>query len=185
MRYTKIKSVISLVVLLAVSAIGLASVSVTRADDDIQPPVLPPTICDRLQVQQGNEVAFHAYALGVQIYRWNGAAWDFVKPEATLYADPNYRGIVGIHYGGPTWESNSGSNVVAKRLEGCSPDSTAIDWLLLQATSNSGPGIFGNVTYIQRVNTVGGVKPATPGSTIGAEAKIPYTAEYYFYRAED
>ena len=185
MHYTKIKGVIGLVVLIAVSVIALASVSVARADDDNQPPVLPPTICDKLQVQPGNEVAFHAYAIGVQIYRWNGVAWDFVRPEATLYADSNYRGKVGIHYGGPTWESNSGSNVVGKRLEGCSPDSTAIDWLLLQATSNSDPGIFGAVTYIQRVNTVGGVKPTTPGSSTGVEARIPYTAEYYFYRAEN
>src|SRR5262245_46469437 len=134
MHYTKIKSVIRLVVLLTVSVIALATVPVTRADEDNQPPVLPPTICDKLQVQPGNVVAFHAYALGVQIYRWNGAAWDFVRPEATLYADSNNRGKVGIHYGGPTWESNGGGNVVGKRLEGCSPDSTAIDWLLLQAT---------------------------------------------------
>jgi hypothetical protein len=47
------------------------------------------------------------------------------------------------------------------------------------------PGIFSRVTHIQRVNTVGGLAPATPGSQIGAEARIPYTTESYFYRAED
>ena len=70
------------------------------------------------------------------------------------------------------------------RLAGCSVDSTAIDWLLLQAVSTDGPGIFKPVTYIQRVNTVGGKAPATPGTSICAEVKVPYTAEYYFYRAE-
>jgi Protein of unknown function (DUF3455) len=94
------------------------------------------------------QVTFHVYALGVQIYKWNGTTWVFVEPEATLFANANYNGEVGIHYGGPTWESNSGSTVVARRLEGCSPDPTAIPWLLLQTVKTDGPGIFSSVTYI-------------------------------------
>jgi hypothetical protein len=39
------------------------------------------------------------------------------------------------------------------------------------------------VTHIQRVNTAGGIAPATPGSIVGQEARIPYTTEYLFYRA--
>jgi hypothetical protein len=41
------------------------------------------------------------------------------------------------------------------------------------------------VTYVQRVNTTGGLRPAAPGSSIGAVVEVPYTAEYYFYRAAD
>jgi hypothetical protein len=160
--------------------------SVPAADvDELKPtPELPPQ-CSMLQVDPGNKLAFHTYALGVQVYRWNGASWDFVGPDATLYAAPNFKGKVGLHYAGPTWESNSGSNVVAKRVVGCSVDSNAIDWLKLQAVSTDGPGIFDGVTFIQRVNTVGGKAPATPGSTIGAEVKVLYSTEYFFYRAED
>lgn len=180
---SRLKRVIGLAALLMVA--GLASISVTRADDDHRAPELPSPVCDSVNVPIGNKVAFHAYALGVQIYRWNGAGWDFVAPEATLYASANFRGKVGTHYAGPTWESNSGSNVVARRDAGCSVDATAIDWLRLQAVSTDGPGIFSHVTYIQRVNTVGGKAPAAPGSFVGAEARVPYTAEYYFYRAED
>jgi hypothetical protein len=158
--------------------------SVPAADvDELKPtPELPPQ-CSTLQVDPGNKLAFHTYALGVQIYRWNGASWDFVGPDATLYAAPNFKGKVGIHYAGPTWESNSGSNVVAKRVVGCSVDSNSIDWLKLQAVSTDGPGIFDGVTFVQRANTVGGKAPATPGSTIGAEVKVPYSTEYFFYRA--
>jgi hypothetical protein len=75
--------------------------------------------------------------------------------------------------------------VIASRLEGCTPDPTAIPWLLLQTVSTEGPGIFHRVTYIQRVNTTGGLAPPAPGSSIGAEVEVPYTAEYYFYRAQD
>src|SRR4051794_26669144 len=39
-----------------------------------------------LQVPTGNKVAFHVYAEGVQVYRWNGTSWIFVGPEAMLFA---------------------------------------------------------------------------------------------------
>src|SRR5512141_1890152 len=71
-----------------------------------------PEVCDSIKVPEGNEVAFHAYAIGAQIYRWSGSAWTFVAPAAVLYADPGYQGEVGTHYAGPTWESNSGSQIV-------------------------------------------------------------------------
>ncbi|HXG64508.1 MAG TPA: DUF3455 domain-containing protein [Blastocatellia bacterium] len=185
MRNTKLKHVIGLVILLAVAGLAPASISVARAGDDNRAPDLPSPLCDSVAVPPGHTVAFHTYALGVQVYRWNGASWDFVGPVANLYADANYRGKVGTHYAGPTWESNSGSNVVARRLAGCTPEPTAIPWLLLEAVSTDGPGIFSRVTYIQRVNTTGGLAPTAPGSAIGEEKGVPYTTEYYFYRAED
>jgi hypothetical protein len=46
-------------------------------------------------------------------------------------------------------------------------------------------GIMQATTYIQRVNTKDGLAPTAPGASIGATAEVPYTAEYYFYRAED
>ena len=139
--------------------------------------------CQNLQVPAGNKVAFHVYAEGVQIYRWNGTSWVFVAPEAVLFADAGGNGAVGIHYAGPTWESNSGSKVVGTVLERCTPDPDAIPWLLLKAVSNEGPGIFHRVTFIQRVNTVGGNAPADPGDFPGEVVRVPYTAEYFFYRA--
>jgi len=39
------------------------------------------------------------------------------------------------------------------------------------------------VAYIQRVNTVGGNAPSYAGSTVGEEARVPYTTRYLFYRA--
>ena len=178
---------IGLVIVLAL--VGLAPiatpVAAAQAVDDNLAPDLPSPACDSVQVPLGNKVAFHAYALGVQVYRWNGTAWTFVEPVATLFADPNYNGKVGIHYAGPTWQTNSGSKVVGSRLAGCSPDPSAIPWLLLQAVSNDGPGILSSVTYIQRVNTTGGLAPTAPGESIGATVQVPYTAEYFFYREED
>ena len=143
----------------------------------------PDVPCDSIKVPEGNKVIFHAYAIGTQIYRWNGSTWVFVAPAAVLFANADFDGEVGIHYGGPTWESNSGSKVVGRRLEGCSPDPGSIPWLLLEATATDGPGIFSHVTFIQRVNTVGGVAPAAPGASVGEMREVPYMAEYFFYRA--
>lgn len=186
MQIINLKQIIGLVALLSVAVLALASGSTVRADDNIQPPDLPPS-CDSLQVRLGNKAFFRTYALGVQVYRWNGGSWDFVAPVANLYTDSNYRSEVGFHYAGPTWESDGGSKVIAARVPGtgCSPDpTTAIPWLLLKAVSTDGSGVFQLVTYIQRVNTVGGLAPPTPGSFVGAEARVPYTAEYYFYRSQ-
>jgi len=43
------------------------------------------------------------------------------------------------------------------------------------------PGIFRDVSSIQRVNTVGGRAPTAPGSP-GEVRNVPYSAEYFFYR---
>lgn len=151
---------------------------------EIQPPELP-ALCDALAAPEGSELLFRTFATGTQNYRWNGTSWDFVAPSADLFASPNFNGYVGTHYGGPTWESNSGSKVVAARLEGCTPDASAVPWLLLETVSTGGRGIFSKVTHIQRVNTTGGLRPIAPGMTVGEEARVSYTAVYYFYKTEE
>jgi hypothetical protein len=117
-----------------------------------------------------------------------GFAWTFREPIAVLFdADEN---VVGIHYAfaGPTrpaWESESGSRVVgARSVAPVTVDTNAIPWLILSAvpTNTVGPGIFERTTYIHRVNTTGGLAPATPPTAAGQEASVPYTAEYFFYR---
>jgi hypothetical protein len=181
MNITRIKRAVALAVLCTVA--GLTHARAAQPADDNRAPDLPAGICDSVHVPEGNTVAFHAYASGVQVYRWNGTAWVFVEPVANLFADRNYRGQVGTHYAGPTWESNSGSKVVARRLTGCTPNASAIPWLKLETVSTEGPGIFDGVTFVQRVNTTGGNAPAAPGSFVGEESRVPYTAEYFFYRA--
>jgi len=135
-----------------------------------------------LKVPAGNKLDFHAYAEGVQIYRWDGVSWVFAAPEALLYDCPEDDDPIAIHYAGPTWESESGSKVVGAVLERNTPDPDSIPWLLLKAVETEGHGIFRKVTYIQRLYTVGGKAPAEPGDFVGEEARVPYTAEYYFYR---
>ena len=173
-RIDRTASKLAALLLLALALIAPAAAAPNR----------PPDLgeCSNLEVVDGKVVS-HVYAEGVQIYRWNGTSWGFVAPEALLFANANFTGGVGIHYEGPTWESRSGSKVGAMVLDRCFPDPTAIPWLLLQTTTNAGPGIYHRVTLIQRVNTVGGNAPAQSGDFPGQEVGVPYTAEYFFYRS--
>ena len=166
-----------------VAILGLAAIAVAT---DNRAPVVPTD----LEAPGGtNKVHFHTYAAGVQIYRATYTTaypprlvWTFVAPEALLFdADNN---IVGTHYAGPTWESNSGSLVVGARVSGATLSPDDIPWLLLRAVSTAGPGVFERTTFIQRVNTVGGVMPSTLPTHVDQEARVPYTTEYFFYRSE-
>jgi hypothetical protein len=169
---------------LLVALVALASSARADQGDERRGPTpeLPSPVCDDIAVPAGHKLSSHMYAFGVQIYRWSGSAWVFVAPEATLFADACYGKEVGTHYAGPTWEANDGSTVVGARLEDCAPYPGAIPWLLLRASANTGHGRFARVTYIQRVNTIGGTAPSEVGTFVGQEARVPYTTEYLFYR---
>ena len=65
----------------------------------------------------------------------------------------------------------------------------AIGWVLLQQVgAQAGPGggdALTATTYIQRLNTSGGVALSTECSSVtdvGHQAFVPYTADYYFYK---
>jgi len=152
---------------------GLAAVA---AGTDNRAPEVP----DGLAVPAGNKVHFHGFGVGVQIYTWDGTSWGAAVPEAILF---HAEGVVTIHFGGPTWQSNSGSTVVgALPPKAVTVDTNAIPWLRLDAKNPEGPGIFANTTFIQRVNTTGGKAPLADGTFVGQVARVPYTADYFFYR---
>jgi hypothetical protein len=171
-------------ILAAVLAAG-ALATTAHATSKPQPPIPAD-----LQVEAGNNLVLVGHALGVQIYQCNGAgAWTFVAPEALLVDD---RGRLIIHhFGGPTWQHRDGSKVVgALAKPGVTVDPKSIPWLLLRgASSEAGP--FGgstlqNVTFIQRINTRGGLAPAANTCTTrnsGEKRAIPYSADYNFYKA--
>ncbi len=137
-----------------------------------------------LQVPAGNKISTHAVGVGVMIYSWTGTRWNFASPEAILYAPNASQEVIGFHLAGPSWESLTGSAVIANTLQSCTPKADAIPWLLLGASAYEGRGIFTQVTYIQRLNTVGGAAPASPGTSPGQVVRIPYPADYYFYKKQ-
>lgn len=129
-----------------------------------------------------------ARATGFQIYvcrpdAQGNPAWTLKAPEAELFDEQGM--VIGKHFGGPTWHLNDGSQVTGKMVAKVdAPVPTAIPWLLVAVTSNSGKGSLSHVNSIQRVNTVSGLPPSASEcseSSGEAEFKSSYSADYYFY----
>jgi Protein of unknown function (DUF3455) len=181
MKKSQLKSIAALLLCAATTLSALAGTD-NRA----------PEVPDQIAVDSStNKVHFHGAAIGFQVYTWNGTSWGSAVPDAVLFDDDG--NVVATHFGvfdgtrfvGPAWESNSGSEVVgALPPAAVIVDQTAVPWLRLAAVKEltHGPGIFANTTFIQRVNTVGGKAPSVAGTAIGQVARVPYTADYYFYR---
>jgi uncharacterized protein DUF3455 len=151
-----------------------------------------PTVPDRIRVEAGNKVFLVGHAEGVQIYRCivtaNGPGWSAATPRADVFGDNGK--LIMTHFGGPTWQAKDGSRVVAQRVDGVTVDSSAIPWLLLSTVSAT-PGPDGDrlagTTFIQRVATTGGLMPAAGecnAATVGTVVEVPYTADYYFWKAQ-
>lgn len=174
---------------------GNANVSTSLLDGNavVFPSLCTGTIPDILNVPEGNRLALQTFAKGLQIYEVQRSAadptrftWVNIAPLATLYLNANFTNEVIHHFAGPTWEflkgTEKGEKVVAKKVQGITQDTTAIQWLLLKADSTlSTPG--NKVTFVQRICTAGGLAPAiVPDEAhLGLLDSIPYTASYLFY----
>jgi Protein of unknown function (DUF3455) len=167
----------------------LSSVLALAAACASTPSPKPSAVPESLRVPEGQALLLHTAARGAQIYTCKPKAaepasfeWALKAPEADLFDQNGAK--IGHHYGGPTWESNDGSLVVGEVVQRSAVQG-AIPWLLLRAKSTGGSGVFTGVKYIQRVDTVGGVAPASgcDGATAGVETRVDYSASYDFYGA--
>jgi hypothetical protein len=165
-----------------------------------------PPVPDKIKVPAGNTMFLKGSATGTQNYVClpgeSGLEWVFQAPQATVFMTirwftGDYRQQVTTHYLSPnpeeamlaraTWQSSIDTSTVwAKKIAEADAAPGAIPWFLLQVTGRQrGPegGVsLMRTTYIQRINTTGGVKPATTCDKPGALEFVPYTAEYVFYQ---
>jgi hypothetical protein len=141
------------------------------------------TAPEAIAVPAGNVAIADFAAQGVQVYQCTAGAWVFVEPAANLLGRTLTRPITvqtAVHFRGPSWESTTDGSLVTATAVANSPVPGSIAQLLLKAATNRGDGIFGKVSYIQRLNTTGGTAPAgacTSGTTTG----VRYTASYRFF----
>jgi hypothetical protein len=135
-----------------------------------------------LAVPEGQRLHLETFGEGVQIYTCSAGTWLLRAPEANL--NDRRGNFLGNHFLGPTWQASDGSKIKGARIAQ-TPAVTGpqdIPWLLLAVVANDGDGRLDDVTFIQRLHTSGGVAPAGPCTTEGADVRVPYTAEYRFYR---
>jgi hypothetical protein len=147
----------------------------------------PPDVPSEIQVPAGNKLFLLAHAIGTQNYTCTGAGtWGPAVPAADLFDKHGKK--IGTHFGGPTWQYKDGSSVLGTKVAGATVSPDAIDWLLIKKVSTTigpdGGDRLSDTTYIQRINTTGGLAPA--GACVsGTTASVPYTADYYFYCEAD
>ena len=131
----------------------------------------------------------------------SGFAFALITPQATLFDDANKQ--VTTHFFSPnpvekgtirpTWQDSLDTSTVWAKGNASSSDSAfvapgAIPWLLIAVVgAQNGPGggdTMTATTFIQRLNTSGGVAPWTcnTSSDVGKEAFVPYKADYFFYK---
>jgi hypothetical protein len=153
----------------------------------------PSTVPASIVPPKGNrlKLALHV-ASGTQDYACVGGVFTFQNPEAFL-SDGRPRDEARHFFGAPGsplfTSLRDGSEVDLTKLASVTIDATAVPWLLLQTAAvanaaDGSPGLFTDVTFVQRMNTVRGVAPVGT-CTAGQIVKVPYVANYYFYTTGD
>jgi Protein of unknown function (DUF3455) len=175
---------------LVLALAGLVAASASAAKPE--PQTAPGDALDPRTYAPESTLFLAVYADGVQKYACQpNGAWLFTDPEATLY-DSKHGKPIGTHFlnfatGRPVWRLDDGSSVEAARTVTVSGGAGNIAWLLLQAaatTSGNDGERLKRTTWVQRLNTSGGVSPTgacTPGDTLA----VPYTTDYFFWKASD
>jgi Protein of unknown function (DUF3455) len=135
---------------------------------------------ESIDVPPRSRLLLRAVGSGDQVYGCLNGRWALKAPDAKLLDKEG--SVIGRHFAGPTWQLNDGSWVegraVAKQV---APDVNAVPWLLLE--SIGGTGRLATARFIQRTGTHGGNAPGGSCDQ-GALRRVPYTATYSFYEAE-
>jgi hypothetical protein len=164
--------------------------------DRVKPPPVPASLPAGLQVPAGNQAFREGDATGTQDYICLPSGWTFFGPQATLFNEHDKQIIT--HFLSPNpFENGTPPRATWQDSEDTSKDwgltrfsvvvkPSAIPWLLLEVVGAqdgpTGADELSETTFIQRLNTVGGVAPST-ACTVGMMALVPYTADYFFYKA--
>ena len=144
-----------------------------------------------VQVPAGNKVAMETVGVGEITYMCSAKKdmagqfeWVFAGPVAKLNDRSGKQ--VGKYYGPPaTWESMDGSRLTGTQVAVAPAGGTGnIPSQLVKANAAMGSGVMNGVTFIQRVETKGGVAPSTPCAAANVDAKqaVKYQADYIFYK---
>jgi hypothetical protein len=138
------------------------------------------TAAESIDVPPHSRLLLRVVGSGDQVYGCFNGSWALKAPDAKLLDQEG--SVIGRHFAGPTWQLNDGSWVKGKAVaKQVAPDATAVPWLLLESVG--GTGKLGAVRFIQRTGTHGGNAPDGSCSQ-GATRRVPYTATYSFYEAE-
>jgi hypothetical protein len=166
--------------------------------------ITPPSVPAEIEVLPPNEAFLIGHATGFQNYECQPTAilghvaWTLFTPQATLFNDLGDQVITHFNSPNPdenrtvraTWQDSADTSSVWARATGTATvDPTAIAWVRLEVVGArvgpTGGDALSGTTFIQRINTRGGLAPTTGCDQLkdaGMKAFMPYRADYVFYR---
>ena len=168
--------------------------------------VTAPSVPESLKVEEGNVPYLVGHAVGTQNYvcvpnKDGKIDWALYTPQATLFSDGDRQIITHFFSPNPlvpgeflpTWQHSRDTSAVW--VKASAPPYTeedfvergAVAWLTLRVVTAVGdPGdLLTQTSFIQRVNTSGGLAPAAgcaESGDVGGKALMPYSADYFFFR---
>lgn len=138
-----------------------------------------------IKVPDGHQPVLRLTGRGVQVFRCElreGAhIWAFRLPEADL-ADE--RGTVLIRHGANfSFEHIDGSRLIGSVVASdAAPRDANLRWLLL-STRAFGTGALAGISYVQRVDTSGGMPPPRCDvRQLNQLLRVDFSADFVFYR---
>jgi hypothetical protein len=140
----------------------------------------------KIKVPNDREAVLKLTARGAQVFRCEKrdtqGVWIFRQPDGELLDGAGK--VVGRHGANFSFEHVDGSRLLSTiAAHDDAPKPTDLRWLLM-TTKSFGKGAFEGVTHVQRVNTSGGMPPATCDvAHAGRVLRIDFTADFVFYRA--
>jgi hypothetical protein len=139
----------------------------------------------KIKVPDDREAVLKLAARGAQVFRCEKQegrnVWVFRQPDAELLDEAGRP--VGRHGANFSFEHSDGSRLVATiAAYDEAPRPTDLRWLLM-TTRSFGAGALDGVTHVQRINTVGGMPPASCESAqVGKLLRVDFTSDFVFYR---
>ena len=191
-----------------ITVVGIPAAAAAPKKDIVVPPVPA-----NLVVPVGNSVYRVGHAIGTQDYvclpcpttapscTASGFVWTFFGPQATLFDDDDEQIITHFLSPNPdevntppraTWQDSRDSSAVWAFAPPANQFAVpgAIPWLRLQVVGTQSGPTGGDkltaTTFIQRLQTAGGIAPVTgcsAAAAVGKTALVSYEADYFFYRA--
>jgi len=193
--------VFSLITCAALFTVVTAASSPAAERDSLTPPPVP------FEIHVDGDLFLIGHGVGTQNYvclpSSTGFAFSLFTPEATLFTDD--AGQLTTHFFSPdrdprdfgairvTWEHSRDTSTIWGAVTGqATVSKDAINWLRVEI-KGALPGPTGGdkltpTTFVQRINTVGGLAPAADcvGATdVGKRAFVPYTADYLFFKSAE
>ncbi len=147
---------------------------------------------EAVRVPEGYQAVLEATSNGRLLYECQAVKrapyeYEWLMRNPTVDLTDTYGGAI-MHKPGAraSWVHRDGSSVMAREFSEVPNGSNNLPLQRYNAQSSSVPGVLHNITYVQRLRTVGGWISSTPctSAQLGMRKTVPYEADYIFWRAK-